>query len=69
LIDRLAGEDNWLQMLRSIPGAPYVIMERKNSLYRRILLGMVSGESLQFCIHSYVCAYKGVLIEIHTTAA
>jgi hypothetical protein len=26
-------------------GAAYVIMERKISLYRRILLGMVSGES------------------------
>ena len=26
-------------------GAAYVIMERKRSLYRRILLAMVSGES------------------------
>jgi len=26
-------------------GAAYVIVERKGSLYRRILLGMVSGES------------------------
>jgi hypothetical protein len=26
-------------------GAAYVIMERKSSLYRRLLLGMVSGES------------------------
>jgi hypothetical protein len=26
-------------------GAAYVIMERKSGLYRRILLGMVSGES------------------------
>ena len=26
-------------------GAAYVIMERRRSLYRRILLGMVSGES------------------------
>jgi hypothetical protein len=26
-------------------GAAYVIMERKSSLYRRMLLGMVSGES------------------------
>jgi len=43
LIDRLAGDDNWFEMC-SIPGQR-TVMERKRSLYRRILLGMVSGES------------------------
>jgi hypothetical protein len=28
-------------------GAPYVIIGRKGSIYSRILLGMVSGESLE----------------------
>ena len=43
--DRLVDDDNWLEMLSSIPGAAFVIMERRWSFYRNILLGMVSGES------------------------